>query len=79
MSYDMSMRFRVVVLLASLVLVSSLSAFERQTNAEYRARREKLAAKAGKAIVVLFASTEDEGQNATRGFRQNDDFFYLTG
>ena len=79
MSYDTRMRFRVFILLTSLVLATTLSAFERQTNAEYRARREKLAAKAGKAIVVLFASTEDEGQNATRGFRQNDDFFYLTG
>jgi Xaa-Pro aminopeptidase len=52
---------------------------ERQANTDYHARRERLAAKAGNAIVVLFASTEEEGQNSTRGFRQGDDFYYLTG
>jgi Xaa-Pro aminopeptidase len=58
---------------------TSLFAFERQTTAEYRARRGRLAAKMGKGVLVLFASTEAEGQNATRGFRQDDDFYYLTG
>lgn len=69
------------MIVLAFVFLSALpaSSLERQTNAEYRQRREKLAAKAGEGIVLMFASTEDEGQNATRGFRQNDDFYYLTG
>ncbi|HEX9985898.1 MAG TPA: aminopeptidase P N-terminal domain-containing protein [Thermoanaerobaculia bacterium] len=62
-----------------LLLTLPLSAFERQPSADYRARRVKLAEKAGSGFVVLFAATEDEGQNATRGFRQGNDFYYLTG
>ena len=46
---------------------------------DYRARRERLAAKLGTGVLVLFAATEGEGQNATHGFRQDEDFFYLTG
>ncbi|HYM62643.1 MAG TPA: Xaa-Pro aminopeptidase [Thermoanaerobaculia bacterium] len=53
--------------------------FERQPDGDYRSRRERLAAKLGSGVAVVFASTEAEGQNATHGFRQNDDFFYLTG
>lgn len=57
----------------------SASAFERQANADYRARREHLAAQLGSGVLVLFASTEAEGQNSTNGFRQDEDFYYLTG
>lgn len=57
-----------------------LLAFERQPNADYRVRREHLAAKLdANAAALLFANSEAEGQNATFGFRQNDDFYYLTG
>ena len=42
---------------------------ERQSNADYRARREALAAKV-KGPVLLFAPTESEGPNAIYGFRQ---------
>ncbi|HKO56485.1 MAG TPA: Xaa-Pro aminopeptidase [Thermoanaerobaculia bacterium] len=54
-------------------------AFERQANADYRARREHLASQLGNGVLVLFANTESEGQNATNGFRQDEDFYYLTG
>ena len=54
-------------------------AFERQANADYRARREHLAAKLGDGPALVFAGTEAEGQNALHGFRQDDDFYYLTG
>jgi Xaa-Pro aminopeptidase len=50
--------------------------FERQSNADYRARREALAKKAG-GVVVLFAPLE-EG-DAVYGFRQEDNFYYLSG
>ncbi|MGH9581241.1 MAG: aminopeptidase P N-terminal domain-containing protein, partial [Terriglobales bacterium] len=63
-----------------LVFVSSLaSALDRQPNADYRARRERLAASTKGGAVVLFASTEAEGPDALYGFRQDDNFFYLTG
>ena len=62
-----------IALALTLLLSLSLNA------QDYRARRERLAAKLGDGVLVLFAATEDEGQNATRGFRQNKDFFYLTG
>ena len=70
---------RLVAVTVLLLSALHLLAFERQSNAEYRARREKLAAQLGKGVLVLFASTESEGQNATNGFRQDDDFYYLTG
>jgi len=68
-------------LAVTVLLLSAFAAlaFERQPNADYRARRDRLAAQLGKGVLVLFASTESEGQNATNGFRQDDDFYYLTG
>lgn len=60
----------------ALILLLSTSALYA-TN--YHARRERLASKLGKGTLVLFASTEEEGQNATRGFRQDENFYYLTG
>src|SRR6059058_601955 len=57
-----------------------LSAFERQPNADYRIRREHFAARLdGQSVALLFANGEAEGQNALGTFRQNDDFYYLTG
>jgi hypothetical protein len=46
------------------------------SDADYKARRDRLAAKLGNGTAILFASTEDEGQNAAWGFRQNDWFYY---
>jgi Xaa-Pro aminopeptidase len=63
-----------------LLLLSTLAvARERQPNADYRARREKLAQAANGGVVVLFAGVEAEGPNDLYGFRQGDDFYYLTG
>src|SRR5258708_2405415 len=73
----------------SLFLASSLASFflpaatlsfaiERQANADYHARREALAKKAG-GVVVLFAATENDGPNDLYGFRQDDNFYYLSG
>jgi Xaa-Pro aminopeptidase len=66
-------------LLAVLFVLTSLSfALERQPNDAYAKRRHALADKAG-AAVLLFAPTESEGPNAVYGFRQEDNFYYLTG
>ena len=61
------------------VFLAHLAALDRQPNADYHARRQALAAKMGPGILILFAPMEAEGPNDLYGFRQNDDFFYLTG
>jgi len=54
-------------------------ATERQNNADYRARRVALAKLMEGGTLVVFAPTEAEGPNNLYGFRQEDDFYYLTG
>src|SRR6266853_4413828 len=54
------------------------AAIERQPNSDYHARREALAKKAA-GVIVLFAATENDGPNDLYGFRQDDNFFYLSG
>jgi Xaa-Pro aminopeptidase len=61
-----------------LAVTESSSAIDRQPNADYHARREALAKKVG-GVVVLFAGTESDGPNDLYGFRQDDNFYYLTG
>lgn len=58
--------------------IASAVALERQPNPDYHARREALARKAS-GVVVLFAPMENEGPNDLYGFRQEDNFFYLSG
>ena len=64
-----------------LLLLCSVSVFavERQPNADYQARRKALAEKTNGGAIILFAATEAEGPNAVYGFRQDDNFYYLTG
>jgi Xaa-Pro aminopeptidase len=69
------------ILLAALFLLTtpqSSLALDRQPNADYHARREALAKRAG-GMVILFAPMESEGPNDLYGFRQEDNFFYLSG
>ncbi len=62
-----------------LLSSSELSrALDRQPNSDYHARREALAKKIG-GVVVLFAPMESEGPNDLYGFRQEDNFYYLSG
>jgi Xaa-Pro aminopeptidase len=63
------------------ILIVSLcaNATERQSNADYRARRVALAKQMEGGALVLFAPTEAEGPNDLYGFRQDDNFYYLTG
>lgn len=68
---------RLVTLL--LLLSAGSLALERQPNADYHARRERLAKEMKGGVLVLFAGTEAAGQNAVYGFRQDNNFFYLTG
>lgn len=67
--------------LALLILTIGTAALatERQGNAEYRARRTAVVDKMEGGALVLFAPTEPEGPNNIYGFRQEDNFYYLTG
>jgi Xaa-Pro aminopeptidase len=64
----------------SFLLLAGAAAFalDRQPNSDYHARREALARKVG-GVVVLFAPMESEGPNDLYGFRQEDNFYYLSG
>lgn len=70
---------KLVALLLVLFLAQVTWSLERQSNADYHARREALARKTSAAAVLLFAPMEAEGPNAVYGFRQDDNFYYLTG
>lgn len=67
--------------LAAVLLLLSAFAYslERQPNTDYRARRYKLAQAMEGGVLVLFASTEDEGQDSLYGYFPEKDFYYLTG
>lgn len=67
------------VIIAVLLLLQMAWALDRQPNADYRARRQALATKAEKGVVVLFAAVEAEGPNAIYGFHQDANFYYLSG
>ena len=62
-----------------LVFHFPAAARERQSNADYHARREKLAAKLDGGVALLFAPPETEGPNDVYGYSPDSDFYYLTG
>jgi Xaa-Pro aminopeptidase len=66
-------------LLTFLCAVLPSGALDRQPNADYRARRLALARKTNGGVVILFAANESEGPNALYGFRQDNNFYYLSG
>jgi Xaa-Pro aminopeptidase len=70
---------KLMLLLA--VFSIACAATERQSNADYRARRLALAKAMANdnGALILFAPVEPEGQNDLYGFRQEDNFYYLTG
>ncbi|HJT53437.1 MAG TPA: Xaa-Pro peptidase family protein [Candidatus Angelobacter sp.] len=63
------------------ILTITAAATERQNNTDYRARRQALAKamSADHGSLILFAPVEPEGQNDLYGFRQENNFYYLTG
>jgi Xaa-Pro aminopeptidase len=67
------------LLLGSLLLAIPATALERQPNADYRSRRVMLSTRIHGDAIVLFACVEAEGPNALYGFRQDNNFYYLTG
>lgn len=63
-------------LLGVLVMGVTAYALDRQANADYHTRRAALAKKTG-GVIVLFASLDETESLYT--FRQDDNFYYLTG
>ncbi len=70
------MRKLLPLIVSLLCLCVSAPALDRQANVDYRARREALAKKAA-GIVLLFAPLEPVESLYT--FRQDDNFYYLSG
>src|SRR5271169_5723852 len=75
---DISLKYLFMVLL-SLGMGAASLALDRQPNADYRARRVALAQKLNGGVAILFAGVEAEGPNAVYGFRQDNNFYYLSG
>jgi Xaa-Pro aminopeptidase len=73
----MKKRIAFFVFFYACACVSLATALERQPNADYRARREALAKKLDGGIAILFAPVERDSE--VYGFRQADNFYYLTG
>src|SRR5512135_2653724 len=67
------------LLVVLLLLAAAAFALERQPNQIYRARREALAKKAEGAPILVFAASESDLTEILTGFRQDEDFWYLTG
>ncbi len=53
-------------------------ALDRQPNSDYHVRRAALAKRVG-SLIVLFAPLASDGPNDLYGFRQEDNFYYLSG
>ena len=68
-----------LVVLCSIYLSLLCHGLDRQPASDYRARREKLAAKLEGGIALVFAPPEAEGPNDLYGYRPDNNFFYLTG
>ena len=73
-------QFKLFLVIGAIAIsIQTGSALERQSNADYRTRRQALAQKMAGGVAILFAATEAEGPNAVYGFRQDNNFYYLSG
>ncbi len=72
-----SFRIAALFLLAALTTMPALRALEKQPASVYHARRVALAAKLHGGIAVLFAA--EEPLLDLTPYRQDEDFYYLTG
>ncbi len=62
-----------------ILAVALLPASDTETPKVYLARREMLAQKHADGPIVVFGYREHEAQSSRSGFRQQNDFYYLTG
>ena len=70
---------RLYFLIVCLLAAPTAAALEKEPLERYQARRAALSSKLNDGITVVFAYEEPEGPSATLGFRQNENFYYLTG
>ncbi|HLW78943.1 MAG TPA: Xaa-Pro peptidase family protein, partial [Terriglobia bacterium] len=74
---------RLLTALAALALLLAIAhpafAWEREPSSVYHERRARLVSETGDAVVVLFGYNEDDVAASTTQFRQNEEFYYLTG
>jgi Xaa-Pro aminopeptidase len=73
----MKSRLRAFALFCVVIPSLHIFALERQSSAEYHARRVHLAEKLNGGVAVLFAA--EQPQLDFMPYRQDSDFFYLTG
>jgi len=67
------------ILLALLWLSAALPAQEREPAAVFQARREALRQKLPDGLTILFGYGDDSGPDTLLPFRQENNFYYLTG
>jgi Xaa-Pro aminopeptidase len=67
------------IILFLFLLTNFTFSLDRQPNAVYHSRRQNLAGKLNGGLALVFAPVEAEGPNDLYGFRQGDNFYYLTG
>jgi Xaa-Pro aminopeptidase len=72
-----SLRLLALLFLAALPAIPSLHALEKQPAGAYQQRRQALAAKLHGGIAILFAA--EEPLLDLTPYRQDEDFYYLTG
>lgn len=73
-------RFRLTVLLALLFSgVPALRAWERGNLADYHQRRTQLISRTGDGVIVLYGYNDQDVAASVTTFRQNEEFYYLTG
>ena len=71
---------RLLVLLAAVLLIASavpVFALEREPDADYHARRVALGAALKGGVAILYAADEPSAEYLS--YRQDEDFYYLTG
>ncbi len=71
------LRFGCIAAILAFLLVPFAHSLEKQPSPVYRARRVALAAKLHGGVAVLFAA--EEAQLDFMPYRQDEDFYYLTG
>ncbi len=62
-----------------LVVVASLQAADLRAVDDYRTRRDELRKSLNDGVTILFGNTEKTAGDATGGFSQEPNFYYLTG
>lgn len=79
-NFERAGRWKRMLQCALLLLVSTLlPALEKEPLEIYRQRRQALAGALNSGITVLFGYSERQTGDAIWGFRQEDNFYYLTG